>query len=125
MLQLIVRSLPHIFRAALIKQLIYAEISLQLKMCPVIQRIAQRVRHGSRPGQELFVRLRSAGAVAFRHTVGAHRPPFVVITLKPNFGEIAKTMVVRNVLGGKVAVIVEDRLIGRVIAVELPCRLCM
>ena len=50
--------LPDARGAALVQQFVDAEVALQLQVRPVVERIAQRVRHGARPGQELLVRRR-------------------------------------------------------------------
>src|SRR5438067_2734499 len=116
--ELIIRALPNLFRSALVEQLVYAEVSLEFKVRPVIQRISECVRDGARPRQEFLIRVCIASAVPLRHTVSAHGAPLVVIALEPNLCEIAKAMVISDVLRGKMAVIIEDRLFGRKLPVK-------
>ena len=61
------RLLPDRGGRRLIQQRVDAEVALQFDMRPVIQRIAQRVRHGLRPGHELVT-----WASAARDQVLAH-----------------------------------------------------
>ena len=56
----------------------------------MVERIAQRVGNGSRPGQKLLVGRRVPGDVVLRDAIGPHRPPFVVVSLQPDLEEIPK-----------------------------------
>ena len=80
--------------------------------------IAQRLRHGSRPRQELVVGAGIASDVFFRDAVGAHGPPFIVVPFEPDFEQIGEPAVFGNVFGWKVAMIIEDRLRVRVLVIE-------
>ena|SRR5437868_11036113 len=122
--KLFIRTIPDLFRAVLIEQPIDPKIPLQFKMGPVIERIPESVGNGSRPCQKLLVRLRTARAVPFRYTVGSHRAPFVMIALEPYFREVAETMVVRDLFGGKMAVIVQNRLLRRVFPIKATSSFC-
>ena len=104
----------------LVEQLVDAEIALQLQVGPVIQRIAQRIRNGARPGQEFFVRRRVAGAIALVDAVGAHGPPFVVVAFQPDLEQIAELPVVRHVLGRQVAMIVQNGFVLGEFMIEAP-----
>src|SRR4029077_13175900 len=99
------------------------EISLQLQMRPMVERVTQRIRDGSRPGKIFLMRSGIAGAISLRNAVGAHRPPFVVVSLKPYFEEVGKSPILGNVLGKKMTVIVEDGLRSSKPMVEAPRRL--
>ena len=66
------------------QQLVDAESSLQLKMCPVVKGIAKRVGHRLCPLLELLpIGGVGTSAVALVNTVGAHSTPLVVVTAKP------------------------------------------
>jgi len=108
--QVLVGDLPHAIRALGIQQLANAEVAQQLQMRPVIERVAERLRHRLRPGAELFRRGGIAGDEALRHAIRAHRPPFVMVALEPNLEEIPKLPILGDILGRKVAVVIEDRL---------------
>ena len=84
----------------------------------MIERIAQRVRHGSRPGEEFFVGRRVAGRILLAHSIGPHGTPFVVVAFQPDFEQILKAAVGSHVLGRQMAMIVEDGLIFRVLMIK-------
>ena len=118
-----IRCFPNRRSRSLVQQLRNSEVALQLEMRPVVQRIAQRVRNGSRPGQKLLVGRSVPGNVFFRHAVRAHRPPFIVVSLKPDLVKIGESPVLSNVSRGKMAVIIENRLRSGKLVIEVPCRI--
>ena len=105
-------------RRLLVEQIVDAEVTLQLQVCPVIQRIAQAARHGRRPGEELLIGRRVAGAEALGHAVGAHGAPLVVIALEPDLEEVVEAPVAGHVGRRQVAVVVENRLPRRMLVIE-------
>src|SRR5262249_7366390 len=107
------------------QQLSNVEITFELEMGPMKEWIAQGVRNRLRPSQELFIARRISGAELLGDTVGPHRPPFVVITFKPDFKQIAEAPVFGNVGGRKMSVVVEDGLILGPLVVELSRRLSL
>ena len=119
MSELFIGGIPDFFRTALVEQFVDSEVPFQFKVSPVIERIAQRVRNRPSPGKEFLVRLCIARAVAFRHAVGAHGAPLVVVALEPNLRKIAEAMIVGDLLRGEMAVIVENRLIRCVSAIKM------
>ena len=80
-------------RGVRLEQLRDAERTLQLQVRPVVERVAQRVRHRLRPRLELLPVRRVAGAEPLRHAVGAHRPPLVVIAVQPDLGDRGEAVV--------------------------------
>lgn len=74
----------------------------------MIKRIAQRIGNGRCPGQILLIRSGVARDVFFFDAVGAHCPPFVMITLEPDLEKTREAPVLSNVLRTKMAVVVED-----------------
>jgi hypothetical protein len=112
--QRLVRAVPHAVGALLIQQFVDAEVTLQLEMRPVIERIAQRLRHRLRPRKKLVARRSVAGAELLGHTARAHRAPLVMISLEPDFEEIREPAILSDILRRQVAVIVDDRLRRRV-----------
>ena len=112
--------LPGLLGGRLVEQRIDSEVSFELKMSPVIQRIAQGEGNGPRPGHELFVRRGAAGAKALGHAVRPHGAPFVVIPFQPDLKQIGESPVLCNFLGGKMAVVVKDRLLLGELVIQTP-----
>jgi hypothetical protein len=83
------------------------EVAREFEMCPVVERIAERVRDGARPCDEFVVRRGAAGAVFFIHAVAAHRAPFVMVAFEPDFKEVTELAVGGDILGRDVAVVIE------------------
>jgi len=84
----------------------------------MIQRITKRIGDRPGPGAEFFEWLGVSGAIALRHAIGPHRPPLVVIAFKPKFGQVVEPTILGDVLWSEVAVIIKDRLLLGVIAIE-------
>ena len=94
-----------------IEQGVDAEVAFQLEMCPVVERIAQRLRNGGRPGEEFFAGRCVAGDQAFSDAVAAHGTPFVVITFQPDFVDVFKLPVLRDVLWRQMIVVIQNRFV--------------
>ena len=97
-------------RAALVEQLVDAEVALQFEVRPVVQRIAQRVRHRASPRHEFLERRGIAGTVALGHAVGPHGAPLVMVAFEPDLEQVVEAPVLGDVLRRKMAMIVDDRL---------------
>ena len=110
--ELLIRLLPDADSAGFIEQLINAEVALQFEMRPVIQRVAQRLRHGGRPGLKFGQRGCVARAIHFRHAVGPHRPPLVMVAFKPDFKQVLELAIFRQIRRRQVAVIIKNRFAG-------------
>ena len=81
-----IAALPDIVRRHRGKQRVGdTERTTQLQVGPVIKWVTQGMRYGGSPGIEFFTIAGIAGTQPFCHPVGAHRPPFVVVTLQPDF----------------------------------------
>jgi hypothetical protein len=118
-----VRALPDRERGFPIQQLGNAKVALQFEVRPVIERIAQGVRNGSRPGQKFFVGRGIACDVFLGNAVGPHGPPFIVVAFQPDFVEIREAAILGNVAGRKMTVVVEDGLRRGELMIETPRRL--
>ena len=119
--QLGVGSFPDFWRCFLVDDFVDAEIAAKFEMRPVVERIANRLRNGLRPGEELVVIARLAACdQILGHAVRTHRAPLVVIAREPDLEEILELAVVRNLVRRQMAVIVKDRLLDRVLKVERP-----
>ncbi len=98
---------------------------LQLHVRPVVQGIANRFGDGPGPGFEFFEVGGVARAKTLRHAVSAHRPPFIVIAVEPDFRHGAEAMVVPDLIHRKMAVIVDDRQRLRDLVKQVSCELCL
>ncbi|MNE29065.1 hypothetical protein D3C80_1225330 [compost metagenome] len=74
------------------------EWTSQFQMRPVIQRVTDGVWHGCRPRIKLLAVSRITGTQALSHTVGAHRTPFVVVTLQPDVIQVFEAIIFGNLL---------------------------
>lgn len=90
-------------------QTVDAEVALQLQMAPMIERISERVGNSRAPCRELFKRISITRAKSLGNTVAAHCPPFIVIPLQPELGQIGKASVSCQIIGRQMTVIVDDR----------------
>ena len=111
-------AVPDALRAGFVQQLVDAEVAFQLQVGPVVERVAQGVGNGARPGAELLLGRDVAGAIGFVDAVGAHGAPLVVVALQPDFEEVAEAAVGGHVLRRDVAVVVQNRLVFGVFVVE-------
>ncbi len=101
---------PNFGRARAVQEDVHPEVALQLEMRPMVERIAQGMRHRLRPSLEFLPGRRIAGAETFVHPVRAHRPPFVVVAAEPDLGQIGELMVIRDQRRRQMAVIIVNRL---------------
>ncbi|GFI66690.1 hypothetical protein IMSAG192_00211 [Muribaculaceae bacterium] len=118
-LQLVVARLEYLAGGLGIEQFVDAEGCLKLKMCPVVQGIAECVRHCLGP----LLKFLPVGSIGTRtetlgHTVGAHGAPLVVVSAKPYLGNRTEFMVIGHHLGYQMAVIVDNRHSGRMFMVK-------
>ncbi len=111
-------SIINFFCGVGIQQLVDTEGIFQFHVGPVIKRIPQTIRYGLGPPGELFVIATAAGDIFFRHAVGPHRSPLVVVAVKPYLCEIIEIMVACNQLGRKMAVIIVNRHLFRVLVIQ-------
>ena len=93
------------------ERLVDSEISLKLKVRPVVERISDKMLDCLRPFEEFFVVRLVAGDVVLGHAVSAHLSPFVVVAAKPDFREVLEFLVFGNLSRNQVAVIVPKRLV--------------
>ena len=84
---------PDALRAVAVQERGDTEGALELQMRPVVERIADEVRHGFGVGLEFFARAGVAGDEAFGDAEGAQAAPFVVVAFEPDGGEVGKLAV--------------------------------
>src|ERR1700678_1732841 len=65
----------------LIEKLGNIEITLQLEMGPMVERVADSGRNGLCISEELVVIASVGGDISFRHSMGPHRPPLVMVSV--------------------------------------------
>ena len=87
-------------------------------MSPVIQRVAQGIRHCSSPLLKFFVIGFVASAISFSHPIGAHGPPLVVIAVQPGLAEVVKNFVFGYLLWRQMVVVVDNGHFAGVLMVE-------
>ena len=83
------------------------EVAPQLQMAPVVQGIAHRLLHGAGPSLKLLIIPGIAGDIPFVHTIGPHQPPFVMVPLQPELGQVVEDPVLRDLPRAHVAVVVQ------------------
>src|SRR5579859_2641117 len=74
--QVTIGFFPNLRRRVLVEQLWDAEVTLQFKMGPVVERIAKRLRDGASPGEKLVSWTGITCDVALRQSRGPHSAPF-------------------------------------------------
>ena len=102
-----------------------AERALQFQVRPVVERIAERLRHGLGPFLELLPVRGVAGAEAFGHAGRAHRPPFVVIAVEPDLREVVEPVILGHLPRRQMAVVVDDRQIAGVAVIQFDGRIVL
>ena len=85
----------------------------------IIEGVAQSLRDRRCPSIEFLAITRLSSDVALWDAIRAHRSPFIVIVVKPDLGDVFPTVIIPNLVRGKVSVIVEDGLFGRDFVIEM------
>ena len=99
----------HVAGGAGVQQLVDVKIALQFQMRPMEQGVAHGSRHGLRPFFKFFPVRSPTGDVMFRHAVGAHGAPFVVVAIKPGLCDVWKAPIVGDGLRRQMAVVIYER----------------
>ena len=86
-----------------------AEDAGEFEVRPVVEGIAEEFGDGVAPSEELGVVVGVAGDEAFGDAHGAHGAPLVVVAAEPGLGDVGEGAVLGDLLGGEVAVVVDDR----------------
>ncbi len=113
-----VAAVPDPLGAVFVEDLVDAKSTAAAQGASMVERIAQRARHGAGVGEELVEGLGVASAKALVDSVGAHGAPFVVISAEPDVVEIGKLPVGRDLVGRQVAMVVENGLLAGVVVVQ-------
>ena len=122
-LELCVCGLPNRVRGLGAQQLVDAEKPLELKVGPVVDRVADQAGHDRRKAVELVAVARAAGHIFLGHRVCAHDAPLVVVPGEPRLADVRKLLVFVNFGRVQMAVVVEDRHVLRVLVVQPARRL--
>src|SRR5208282_5188147 len=111
-LELLVCLCPNAGRRLFVQKFCDAEIALQLQMRPMIEWIADCGRYGSGVSQEFIVIAGVAGNKSLRHSIGAHRSPFVMIPVaalsEPDLRQVSEAFISGDVRRRNVAMIIEN-----------------
>ena len=108
-LQFFVAGIVDLFPILLTECLVNIKISLQFQMTPMIHRISDGFWQCLCKSVEFFFIAGIAGNVFFRHSIGTHNTPFIVIPTEPQFCYIFKFPVFCYLLWLQMAVIVQNR----------------
>ena len=102
-----------------VQQLRHPEGGLQFEVRPVVERVAHRIGHRLGPLLELFpVAGILARAILLIDAVGTHRAPFVMIAFEPDLRQVVEAVVLGDIRGNQVAMVVDDRHLGRMVVVK-------
>jgi len=119
--QLLICFIPNLHGSVFAEELVDAKVTLQLKMCPVVERIAKGLGDGASPCEVFIIGICIAGAEVFGKTGCAHGPPFVMIALKPDFIKIIKSPVRGYILRREMTMVINYGLVLGVLMVEVTC----
>ena len=89
----------------------------------MVHRVGDQLGHDTGEGIELVARVGVAGDQAFLDPGPAHQPPFVVIMAKPERAKLVPALVLGDLGRGQVVVVVENRLVCRVLVIQPTRRL--
>ena len=118
----LVAPFPYLVAGLLRERQINIEISLQLKVSPVVERIADEVGHRACEGAEFLIIVRISRDVFLIYSVGAELTPLVMITAEKEIIRILELVVLGDHLRTQMAMIVDYRQI-LYLSVKLFCRL--
>ena len=102
----LVALLPNARCRLLCKRFVNVEISLELKVSPMVHRIADKARDGSRKCEELLVSVGVAGNVFLFYAVASHLTPLIVVAAEEEVCGILEAVVLCNQLRVEVTVII-------------------
>ena len=120
--QLRVARLPDAFGRVGTEQAIAdAKRPPEFEMGPVIKGIAERLGHDLGPLLELLPVGRVAGAVTLLDAGRTHRPPLVVVSVKPRLRKVLEPVVFGDLPRRQMTMVVDDRHVPRVLVVQLYC----
>ena len=104
------------------QQRIDPEIPFQFKSAPVEHRVAKAERDRGRKRLEPLVITRRSRNPLLGHAIGAHHPPFIVVTRQPELGQVRPAPVLRNLLRRQMIVEIQDRLRRRMPVIQFDRR---
>ena len=107
LLQFGIAQIPDLVGGSLAQHAGVSEVSLQLQMAPVKQRVADGLAQTLGPFAELFVVGGIAGDIFLLHAAGTHKAPFVVVAAQPHLRDIVELSILGNLSGIDVAVVVQ------------------
>ena len=108
-------NIPDRVTVLLAENQVTVKVTLKLKMAPVIKRIADQLGHNGAVRLELIIVRTVAGDVLLIYAAGAHCSPLIVVAVQPNLGNVGITLILCDLLGGKVTVIIDNGQLFRII----------
>jgi hypothetical protein len=118
--QLLGGDSPDLLAVFLADNQVAIEVTLKLKVAPVIQRIADQLGHYATISLEAIKVGSVTGDVLFINAAGAHSSPLIVVAVKPYLGDVGIALILCDLSGGKVAVIVDDGKLFRIVVEKDP-----
>ena len=116
-----IAQVPHFLRGLSVQDAVVSEISLELQMAPVVQRVPDPPLQCLRPFLE-FLPVRGVPCdILLLHAVRAHEAPFIVVSAQPYLSDVVKFPVLRDLLRVDVAVVIKDRSFFRIVVEQLFC----
>lgn len=125
LLEFCIAEIPDFVGGLGVQYTVIAEISLQLQVAPVEERIADSFAEALSPFTEFVVIGGIAGYVLLVNTAGAHEAPLVVIAAQPYLSDVVELTVLCDLLGVDVAVVVKNRFFLCVVVEQLFGCLCL
>ena len=112
------------------QELVDSEHAAEFEMGPVIEGIAEGVRHGLRPLLEgLPGAVLASSEIILAHSVGAHRTPFIMVAImsvhQPELGDVAELDVLGDLLRHQMAMVIDDGHVLRMLVIKLPGSLAL
>ena len=120
--QRFIARLPDVRGRVLVQGRMAVKVALQLQVGPMVHRVAGNLGQAAGKGQELLIVLPIPGDEPLRLAAGPHEPPFVMVAVKvapqPKLGEVLVNPVLVDLLGGHMAMIVDDGHWGGIVMIQ-------
>ena len=106
-LQLLVAQVPSFLSGITVQMTGVVKVSLQLQVAPMIQLVADQLRHGLSPLLEFLTVGSISGDVFLINAVRTHLTPFVMVAAQPYLGDVLELTILSDFSWIDMAVIVQ------------------